>query len=182
MFSKWLITDSCAAQPASTGGRPICTTGDPRSTSTRQIVAPMMKAVIWLRVIDDAQIPIAIICADRSAAPRYCASMIPGSASDAIRTPSAIGSVPATVIITKSQLPANLPSTISVSVSGWARSHSSVRPRRSSARLFIATAGTKTTSSQGRRSKKGLSVAYDIAKRERKARYCPSPRNAMAST
>ena len=138
--------------------------------------------MIWFLVMEEAQTPIAIICADRRAAPTYWASMIPGSASEAISTPTAIGRVPAMVISTKSQLPANLPSTISVSVSGWASSHSSVRPRRSSARLFIATAGTKTTSSQGRRSKKGRSVAYDIAKSERKARYSPSPRNATAST
>ena len=122
-----------------------------------------MKAVIWLRVIDEAQTPIATICAASSAAPKYCATMIPTSASDTASTPIAIGSVPASVIITKSQLPRNFPSTISISPSGCARSHSSVRPRRSSARLFIATAGMKTTSSQGSRSKKGRSDATDIA-------------------
>ena len=129
----------------------------------KHVNAPAMNAVIWLRVIDDAHTPTDSICAASSDAPTYCATMMPGSASDANRTPSAMGSVPASVIRMKSQLPRNLPSTISVSVSGCASSHSSVLPRRSSARLFIATAGTNTTSSHGSRSKNGRSVAADMA-------------------
>ena len=112
--------------------------------------APRMKAVIWFLVIDEDQIPMAIICAARSAAPTYCASMIPASASETASTPIAMGRVPASVTSTKSQLPRNLPSTTSVSLSGCAMSHSSVRPRRSSARLRMVTAGDKDHQQPGK--------------------------------
>ena len=117
-FSKWLITDSCSSQPPISRGSSSCTSGLPISTSRKQVKAPRMKAVIWLRVIAEAQIPIAIICAVRSAAPTYWAKMIPASASDTRRIPSAMGRVPTKVISTKTQLPRNLPSTTSVSPSG----------------------------------------------------------------
>ena len=52
-----------------------------------------------------------------------------------------MGSVPAKAMRTKSQFPMNFPTTMSASFKGWATSQSSVRLRRSSARVFMATAG-----------------------------------------
>ena len=85
----------------------------------------------------------------------YCASMMPGSASETTRTPMAVGTVPASASMTKSQSPRNLPATTSSSVSGCARSHSSVLLRRSSASVRIVAAGTKIAKRIGSRSKIG---------------------------
>ena len=123
----------------------------------------MMNAVIWFLVMDDAQMPIAIIWAARERGAHVLGHHDPGVGFRHQQNPERHGQGPGQVIITKSQLPRALPSTISDSVSGCAISHSSVRPRRSSARLFIATAGMNTTRSQGRRSKNGRSDAVDMA-------------------
>ncbi len=144
--------------------------------------AATMKAVIWFRVIPDAQTPRAVSWPARRTAPMYWARTMPGSASDTRSTPSAVGTVPASASRTKAQSPRNLPTTSSVSVSGCASTHSSVLLLRSSASVRMVAAGTKTAKRMGRRSKMGLSEATPVAYIVRNARKSVTARNATMST
>ncbi len=156
--------------------------GSPISTSAKLTASARMNAVIWLRVALDANSPIATSCAVISAAPTYCATMMPGSASETSHTPNAAGSVPASAASANSQLPRNLPSTTSSSVTGCATSHSSVPLRRSSASERIVIAGMKIASSHGSSENIPRSVATPPAYSERNAKNSASARNATTST
>ena len=119
-----------------------------------------MNAVIWFRVMLDAQTPRATNCAARRPPPMYSA---PGRSPRPRPTPVTRRS---RSVASRGGRPSRTPNRrgtshpmISASVSGWATSHSSVFPRRSSASVRIVAAGTKTAKSSGSRSKIGRSVA-----------------------
>ena len=98
-------------------------------------------------------------CIANNEAPIYCASMIPGSASERRNTPKAMGRVPARDSITKNQFPINFPIKISNSPNGYEESHSMVPVLFSSATDRMVSAGIKTAKSQGSRSNSGRRLA-----------------------
>ena len=160
---KCPTTDRRETAAPNVGGRPMRTTGVPISTRKNDTDAATMNAVIWFRVRLEAQRPTATPCAASRPAPMYSATMMPASASDTMSSPTAVGTLPASAMSAKIQFPMNLPAMTSASPRGWARSHSRVPLRRSSASERMVMAGMKTAKSQGSMSKKGRMVAIPAA-------------------
>ena len=109
----------------------------------KQTASAAMKAVIWLRVRQEAQTPTPAMPAASSIDPTYWATIGPHCRSAPAARAKGIGRVKSSATQRNRTVPRYFPSSSSSSVRGWERITSSRPVLVSSARLRIATAGTK---------------------------------------